>query len=166
MNDNINKKYNNLKSEIISLVNDKWKKYINKAVQIRSKFGKKNLDVEGGILSNSTNIQIWDNNGCYNQKFNIIENIDGTVSFIIGKFVIDCTNGEAKCGTNVQIYESNGSKAQRFKIIDRGNDWYSIHSSINTDFCLDVNGGVGENGRNIQLYLYNESDSQLFKFIE
>ena len=81
-------------------------------------------------------------------------------------YAIDCTNGEAKCEVNVQIYESNGSKAQKFKIIDRGNDWYSIHSSLNSDFCLDVSGGVGENGRNIQLYSYNESDSQLFKFIE
>ena len=104
MNDNINKQYNNLKSEIISLVNDKWKKFINKTIQIRSKFWKKNIDVDGGLLSNLTSIQIWDNNGFYNQKFNIIENIDGTVSFIIGKYTIDCTYGEAKCEANIQIY--------------------------------------------------------------
>ena len=167
---NINKKFDKLESEIkkinLTIPQNNWIKFINKNVQIRSKLGSKNLDINQGIMSNCTNIHLWENHGSFNQKFNIIVNIDGTVSFINGKYAIDYLLGHADYHTKIQIFERNGTEAQKFYIIYRGYGWYSIHSAINSNYCLDVNDGKSENGTNIQLYSFNDSDAQLFKFIE
>ena len=146
-----------------------WKRYINKKVQIRSILNNSssNLDIEGeSEMYNGVRIILWYAHGHWNQKFKMVLNEDGTVTFSNGDYSINVSDGEAKNGTQINIWETNFSKAQKFYIEEIGNDWFRIHSSINQNYCIDVNGGCSDNLTKIQLWEKNNSDAQKFKFID
>ena len=146
---------------------ESWRRYINKNISIRSYVGNKNLDIQGGNeMWNGIKIILWDAHGGWNQKFKMVLNGDGSVSFLNGRFAIDALWGEAKNGTQINIWEINWTKAQKFYIEDVGNSWYRIHSAINYNYCIDVNGFCSDNGTKIQLWEKNDSIAQKFKFIE
>ena len=146
---------------------ESWRRYINKNISIRSYVGNKNLDIQGGNeMWNGIKIILWDAHGGWNQKFKMVLNGDGSVSFLNRGFAIDALGGEAKNGTQINIWGINWSNAQKFYIEDVGNSWYRIHSAINYNYCIDVNGFCSDNGTKIQLWEKNDSIAQKFKFIE
>ena len=146
---------------------ESWRRYINKNISIRSYVGNKNLDIKGGDeMWNGLKIILWDAHGNWNQKFKMVLNEDGSVSFFNRNFAIDAFGGIAKNGTQINIWEKNSSNAQKYYIEDVGNGWYRIHSAINYNYCIDVNGFCSDNGTKIQLWEKNDSIAQKFKFIE
>lgn len=157
----------NLREKKVGQEKESWRRYINKSISIRSIVGYKNLDIEGGNEKrNGIKIILWDAHGEWNQKFKMLLNTDGTVTFVNGEFAIDAYGGEADNGTQINIWERNGSNAQKFYIEDIGNDNFRIHSAIDEDYCIDVNEFSPENGTKIQLWKKNDSIAQIFKFIE
>jgi len=145
-----------------------WKRYINKKVQIRSILNNanSNLDIEGGNrIENEVNIILFQAHGGWNQKFRMILNKDGAVTFSNGDYSINVSDGKASNGAQINIWETNYSKAQKFYIEEIGNNWLRIHSAINQNYCIDVNDGCSDNLTKIQLWEKNDSDAQKFKFI-
>ena len=146
---------------------ESWRRYINKNIAIRSYVGNKNLDIQGGNeMWNGIKIILWDAHGGWNQKFKMVLNEDGSVSFLNKGFAIDAYGGVAKNGTQINIWGINWTNAQKFYLEDVGGGWYRIHSSINRNYCIDVNGFCSDNGTKIQLWEKNDSIAQKFKFIE
>ena len=115
---------------------------------------------------NGIKIILWDAHGRWNQKFKMVLNEDGSVSFLNKGFAIDAYGGVAKNGTQINIWGINWTNAQKFYLEDVGGGWYRIHSSINRNYCIDVNGFCSDNGTKIQLWEKNNSIAQKFKFIE
>ena len=101
-----------------------WKRYINSTIAIRLYGENKNLDIEGGNkLENGIKIVSCLTHGNWNQKFKMVLNGDGSVSFWNGNFAIDANGGIAKNGTPINIWQINNTNSQRFFIENVGNDW-------------------------------------------
>ena len=125
------------------------------------------MDIEGGnCRRNGLKIILWDAHGNWNQKFKMLENGDGSVTFANERFAIDACGGRANNFTQIQLYERNGTRAQKFFIRHRGNGWFSIHSSVDQNYCIDIHGANPNNGTKVQLYQNNGSNAQKFKFVE
>ena len=78
------------------------------------------IDVNGGQVSNGTNIQIYDQNDTDSQKWKIIITSGGFVSFqskLNSNFCLDVEGYCTSNGTNVQLYEKNGTDAQKFRLV-------------------------------------------------
>ena len=131
--------------------------------EIRTMLCNKNLD--GVYLKSGDQIHLWDVHHGNNQRFRIIENNDGSVTFINGNNAIDVKGGEVWNGNAIQIYERNGTKAQNFFIKDRGNGWISIHSALNERYCIDVSNFGTSNGTKILLWEYKGTNNQKFKLV-
>ena len=124
------------------------------------------MDIEGAKKIKGTKIMLYEAHGQWNQKFQLLLNEDGSVTFENGGLAMDVQDGAAKNGTQIRVWERNGSNAQKFYLTCVGNDCYEIHSAINQNFCVDVNGGKNENNTKIQLWEKNGSKAQLFRFVE
>ena len=77
----------------------------------------KALDVNGGVSANGTNVQQYDSNGTYAQKWIAVKNSDGSYTFqsaLAENAVLDVNGGSSANGTNVQLYTSNGTNAQKW----------------------------------------------------
>ena len=75
------------------------------------------MDVNGGSSSNGTNVQQYDSNGTYAQKWIAIKNSDGSYTFqsaLAENAVLDVNGGSSANGANVQLYTSNGTNAQKW----------------------------------------------------
>ena len=73
------------------------------------------LDVNGGVSANGTNVQQYDSNGTYAQKWIAVKNSDGSYTFqsaLAENAVLDVNGGSSANGTNVQLYTSNGTNAK------------------------------------------------------
>ena len=127
-----------------------------------------NKNLDGVNLQRSNHIHIWDVHHGDNQKFRIIENNDGSVTFVNGNKAIDVRGAIVENGNAIQIYDRNDTKAQRFFIRDRGNGWVSIHSALNQRYCIDVCNFGTSNGTKVNLWEYKESNNsnQKFKLIK
>ena len=141
-----------------------WKRYINSTIVIRVYGENKNLDIEGGIkLENGIKIISSLAHGNWNQKFKMVLNQDGSVSFLNGNFAIDAFGGIAKNGTQINIWQINNTNSQKFFIENVGNDWYRIISLLDVNYCIDI---CSDNKTKIQLWKKNDSNSQKFRFVE
>ena len=127
----------------------------------------KALDVAGGNLVPTTNVQQWEivqNED--NQLFSIRVNDDDSLSFInkATGLVIDVQNGSVSSGTNIWAYFDNGSNAQRFVLKERTDLLFeglvNICSALNHSKVLDVDNGSVSNGANVQLYGANGTIAQ------
>ena len=124
------------------------------------------FDVNQGIVSNGSNIQLYKSNYSKAQRFKITYLEDGTYqisSFSNNNYVIDLSGGLFKNASNIQLYNSNNSNAQKWIIKDVGNGYFTIFSTDNR-FCIDISNGIASNGSNVQLYACNGSLAQKFKF--
>ena len=140
-----------------------WKRYINSYIAIRVYGENKNLDIEGGNkLENGIKIVSCLAHGNWNQKFKMVLNEDGSVSFLNGNFAIDALGGVATNGTQINIWQINHTNSQKFFIENVGNDLYRIISALDVNYCIDV---CPNNKTKIQLYRKNNS-TQKFRFIE
>ena len=79
----------------------------------------KALDVTDGKAENGSNIQQYDVNDTYAQKWITKKNTDGTLTFVSAldyNYVLDISNGKIVNTQNIQLYQSNGTNAQKFKL--------------------------------------------------
>lgn len=124
------------------------------------------FDINQGIVSNGSNIQLYKSNFSEAQKFKITYLEDGTYQispFSSNNYSIDISGGIFKNSSNIQLYSSNNSNAQKWIIKDAGDGYFTIFST-DENFCIDVSNGVAVNGSNVQLYSYNGSLAQKFRF--
>lgn len=122
------------------------------------------IDLSGGKVSNSRNIQIYVENKTPAQRWVLRKRSDGyynIVSSINNNYVLDVSGAKFKNSTNVQLYRYNNSNAQKWKIADCGDGYYNIISYDN-NYVLDVSGGNYYNGTNIQIYKNNGTNAQKF----
>ena len=141
------------------------KKTENRVV-IRTSLANKNLDVQYCKFENESPIILYDAHGGKSQVFKLINNYDGTVTFEIEeKFAIDVRYSKMEEGNIIQIYEKNGTRAQKFYLEDRGDDYVSIHSSIDQNYVIDVSNSRTNNFNKIHLWKYNGTNAQKFRII-
>lgn len=131
------------------------------------------LDVSGASVNNNANIAQYSFNNSTAQKWSLIDNDDGTFSFIsrCNALSIDCAGGSTADNTNIASYFPNGTDAQKFILFDHSNcdtslenGIYTIASSLDNSYVLDVNGASLNNGENIQIWANNDSLAQRYKF--
>ena len=123
------------------------------------------LDISGGSVDNSANVQIYDKNGTTAQNFVVKKLADHEYQITCensGK-ALDVAGGSSSAGTNVWQYSKNNSNAQSWRFIDAGNGYYYIVSKLGT--VLDVSGASTANGANVQTYTLNKSNAQKWKII-
>lgn len=75
------------------------------------------LDVNGGVSANGTNVQQYDSNGTYAQKWIAVKNSDGSYTFqsaLAENKVLDVSGASTSNGANVQLYTANGTNAQKW----------------------------------------------------
>ena len=101
--------------------------------------------------------------GGWNQKFKMVLNEDGSVSFLNGNFAIDALGGIATNGTQINIWQINNTNSQKFFIENVGNDWYRILSALDVNYCIGI---CSDNKTKIQLCRKNDSIFQKFRFVE
>ena len=127
--------------------------------------GNKALDVEGDIILDNTNIDIWDNNNGNNQKFVVTYLNDGyyTIKAFNSNKVLTVQNNQATSMANVvQKFYSN-QDSQKWAIVTAGNDYYYLVSK-SSGLVLDVQGGISKNGANLEIYEKTGGNNQKFKF--
>lgn len=126
------------------------------------------LDVNGGSDSDGANVQTYVSNMTAAQRWKVVHDEKGYVSFISGtsseKKMLDVKYGNAANGANVQQYESNDSYAQKWILKRDGSGW-RVFSALQPDLVLDVAGASSSNGANLQLYQANGTLAQLFFFL-
>lgn len=121
------------------------------------------LDIVGGSAADTANLQLYQSNGSYAQRFAITAQGDGSYKITnmgSGK-ALDVVYGSSTPGTNVWQYSSNDSAAQQWYFEKGENGAYFLRSKCN-GLYLDVNCASTANGTNIQVYTGNRSAAQQF----
>ncbi len=125
------------------------------------------IDVEGDIIADSTNIDLWANNGGNNQKFIITYLNDGyyTIKAFNSNKVLTVQGSSALNGGNVVQNYYSGMDSQKWAIQATSNGYYYIISKLN-GFVLDIEGATSKNGANVEVYEKNGGNNQKFKFVK
>ena len=79
------------------------------------------IDVNGGVVSNSNIIQLYERNGTNAQKFFVRHWGNGWFSLhsaLNQNYCIDIRQGSSEPFTQIQLYENNGTNAQKFRFVD------------------------------------------------
>lgn len=124
------------------------------------------IDIYGGLFKNYTNIQLFEKNNGYSQKFYINYLGNGYYSirpYSNMNYSLDVNGGSKKVGANVQLFTYKGYNSQKWIINVTNDGYYNIVSKCNY-LNLDVYGGFSKNETNIQLYNNNGAKNQKFKF--
>ena len=124
---------------------------------------KKSLDITSNIISENTNVQLYDSNSTIAQKWYIKYIGDGYYSILSNadnNYSLTSVNDES---SNIQINSYNNLTTQKWIIKDNQNGYYSIMN--NNYLSIDISGASTVNGTNVQLYKTNTSDAQQFKLI-
>ena len=144
-----------------------WRKYVNKDVLITSIFGNRCLCFSGEQgRKNCIPIVLNYIYSRWDQKFKLILNDDGSVTFSNEGFAIDVNGGVVSNSNIIQLYERNGTNAQKFFVRHWGNGWFSLHSALNQNYCIDIRQGSSEPFTQIQLYENNGTNAQKFRFVD
>lgn len=127
----------------------------------------KMLDVAGAGKFAGTNVWQYSNNESSAQKWKIIENEDGSYSFVsvLNGLVLDIAGGIIASGSNAQVYTRNGTDAQKFVLESAGENvtgCYYIHTKANANYVLDIQGASVDEQANLQLYSLNGTKAQQF----
>ncbi|WP_103265947.1 RICIN domain-containing protein [Enteroscipio rubneri] len=125
------------------------------------------LDVKAASCSNYANIQIYESNMTNAQKWRVVHDEQGYVTFInegSGK-ALDVAAGSAKARTNVHQYEKNDTYAQKWIVIKSDDDSFTVVSALKKELVLDVAGARSANGTNVQIFDANSSRAQSFDFL-
>ncbi len=133
---------------------------------IRNVKSQKALDVDGGKLVPGTNVQQWEcDSANANQLFSVVDNGDGTLSFInkaTGLF-LDIVGASDSVQANLDAYLPNGSAAQKFtlhQVTEFLSEGAFSFESATASKVLDVAGGSVEDGAPVQLYTSNDTLAQ------
>lgn len=125
------------------------------------------LDVSGGSISNSANVQLWSSNMTAAQRWVVSHDEKGYATIASKKSgkVLDVSGGSPVSGTNVAQYEPNGTLAQKW-IASKGEDGsFSLQSALWPGVALDVSGASTSDGANVQVWSANGSAAQRFLFV-
>ena len=123
------------------------------------------LDLPEGKTDAGTNLQQWEQNGCFAQQFRIIAEEDGWCRIAsVGdeSKVISVASNTAEDGANVELQTDTGADSQRFKLVQKDGCYGILSRCSGAKSALDVFEWSKENGANIAQYPYNEFDCQLF----
>lgn len=133
---------------------------------IRNVKSQKALDVDGGKLVPGTNVQQWEcDSANANQLFSVVDNGDGTLSFInkaTGLF-LDIVGASDSVQANLDAYLPNGSAAQKFtlhQVTEFLSEGAFSFESATASKVLDVAGGSVGDGAPVQLYTSNDTLAQ------
>ncbi len=132
--------------------------FINSKINI-----KKSLDVTSNIMSENTNVQLYDSNSTIAQKWYIKYIGDGYYSILCNADSNYSLTSLSDKSSNVQINTYNNLSTQKWIIKDNKNGYYSILN--NNYLSIDISGANTTNGTNVQLYNTNASNAQQFKLI-
>lgn len=129
--------------------------------------GTKVMNVQDNRYESTANINIYERENRNSQKFQVIQNTDGTYTFkaLHSNKVLDVVAAGKENGTNIWQYEPNGSDAQKWYLKSCENGCYAIVSKCN-NLYLDVAGAGTQNGTNIQVWEGNGTKAQTFKFLK
>jgi GH25 family lysozyme M1 (1,4-beta-N-acetylmuramidase) len=133
---------------------------------IHTKSSGKVLDVAGSGTASGTNLQIYESNNSFAQKFHVAYDAASgyyTITNASAMKPIDVAGAGAANGTNVAIYAANGTAAQRWTIAGDGQGSYRIYAAC-SGLVLDVQGAGLANGTNVQTYVSNNTNAQKWTF--
>lgn len=121
------------------------------------------LDVAGGSSANCANVQLYESNGTYAQKWGVLWNKAGYYSiFNIGSGKdLDVAGGSIAAGANVAQYKANGTRAQQWALLSNADGTYTLANAL-SGMVLDVAGGAFRNSSNVQVYASNGTAAQRF----
>ena len=123
------------------------------------------LDLPNGSTASGTNIQQWEQNGCFAQQFRIISEENGWCRIAaVGdeSKVVSVAYNTAADGTNVELADYTGGDNQLFRVVEN-NGYYAFLSKCSGEkSSLDVFEWSKDNGGNIAQYPYNAFACQLF----
>ena len=125
------------------------------------------IDVEGDVITDQTNIEIWSNNNGNNQKFIVSYLEDGyyTIKAFNSNKVLTIVGASALSGANVVQSYYNGSDAQKWAIQSAGDGYYYFVSKY-SHMVLDIQGATSTNGSNVEVYEKNGGKNQKFKLVK
>ena len=140
-------------------------------------WGNRALDIAGGQLKSSTNLQTYAQNGTTAQRFAFIPSdapdvkpcddvLSGDGWFTISPssndgVVLDVASGSRADGANLQLYGRNETFSQLFKA-EYVNGYYILRNA-GSGKVLDVDNGDIVPGTNVQQWTETDNDNQLFR---
>ncbi|SET30056.1 RICIN domain-containing protein [[Clostridium] polysaccharolyticum] len=135
---------------------------------IKNVNAQKYLQVKNNTGANVQNVEIGTGTGVAGQKWNLVNNSDGTITLTsaLGNYMLDIANGADTNGANVQIYSAWGGDAQRFYVTEtatKGVYTIGTKASSGTKY-LDVANRSTADGANVQQYTLNGGTNQQWVF--
>ena len=125
------------------------------------------LDLYRGNTINGSNIQLYNNNGDNNQKWNVkvLDNGYYVITSVLNDdMAVSVGKGISPSAPNVQLDEYKSANEQQWVIKEAGNGYYYIVSKVN-NYYVDIYMNFIKNGTNVQTHSYNGGNNQKFKFI-
>ncbi len=130
--------------------------------------GKMVLDVNGASFNNGANVQIYEKNQSYAQRFYFQIDSQGfyTITNLGSGKVLDVAGAGIIPTTNIQQYVSNSTDAQKWAIFK--DDEFGCIYLVNkfTGLALDVSWGKYSNGNNVWGYTFNRTEGQRWTLTE
>lgn len=125
----------------------------------------RSIDIDAGSLAAGANVQIYDENESFAQRFRL-EHVGGgyyTIQNAKSGKMLDVEGAAVEPGANVHQWNDNGSDAQKWKLVETGDGDGSFYivSKCN-GLYLDQQWGQTKNGTNIWVYTGNGSNAQKF----
>jgi uncharacterized protein YkwD len=124
------------------------------------------VDISGGSMASTANVQLWESNNTGAQKFRFAYDAQTgyyTISNLQSGLPLDVAGASPASGTNVWQYSANGSRAQWWRIVVNADGTYSIVSATGNGCCLDAAGAGTANGTNIWIYTPNNTNAQKWR---
>jgi len=127
-------------------------------------------EIANGSTKNGGNAHLYISNGTAAQRWNFVDNGDGTVRIVNGKsgLVLDVKSGKVANGTNIQQYAWNETLAQRWYVtwVNEAKGIAMLVSALDSNYCIDVKSGKAANSTNLQLYKVNNTSAQYWLLID
>jgi beta-N-acetylglucosaminidase len=124
------------------------------------------LDVAGGSSANGANVQIYQSNNTFAQKFNVVFDANTgyyTITNVMSGKALDVAGAGTWSGANVNMYQANKTRAQMWAIESDGKGGYVLYSAC-SGLALDVANASARNGTNVQTYKPNKTAAQSWTF--
>lgn len=134
---------------------------------IKSVGAQKYLQVTQNTGANGQNVEIGTGTGVAGQKWNVVNNSDGTITLTtaLGNYMIDVANGSDSNCANIQLYSAYGGDAQRFYLNEVSTGVYTIATKAsNGTKYLDVANRSTADGANVQQYNLTGGTNQQWIF--
>ena len=124
------------------------------------------VDVQSGSSTDGANIQLYTSNKTAAQKWNVVQNSDGSFTFknaLSGK-ALDLESGVAKAGANIRQWTSNGSAAQKWYPQYVNGGGIKLVSAVDKNYAVTIANNSYQNNANIELQPVADTQAQRFTF--